>query len=139
MATLLIGVLVYSLVSKKTYNIPPTAEVEIVNKNFLIKQSIFSNLVQQYISSTYFVLDINLINKNTTNLEANLTADFESQSSWPNKSQADVFQSLACEIKLNAEIRHLMKYNTLEIKDRTNIAKIIVSHILRENPNRRSY
>ncbi|XP_073822426.1 uncharacterized protein isoform X2 [Musca autumnalis] len=156
--------------AKKTYNIPPTAEVEIFNKNFLIKPSIFSNLVQQYISSTDFVLDIKLINDNITNTASILTAGFESQSSWPNKSQEivfqdDVFQPLACvnddvfylsqnnsvnkhvyptiptteEIKQISEIRHLMKYNTLENKDRTNIAKIIVSHILRENPNRRIY
>ncbi|XP_058976643.1 uncharacterized protein LOC105261834 [Musca domestica] len=147
---------------KKTYNIPPAAEVEIYNKNFLIIPSIFTALVQQYISSTDFVLDIKLSDDNSA---SNSTADIESQLSQKpvfQNTSSEIYQTLndddLClshnssvdrhvypsiptteEIKQLAEIRHLMKYNTLENKDRTNIAKIIISHILRENPNRRIY
>ncbi|XP_073826088.1 uncharacterized protein [Musca autumnalis] len=64
---------------KKTYNISPLTDVEVLNKEFPIKPHIFTDFVLQYIS-TDFILDIKLA-YNETNLEEKPESkyDFESQ------------------------------------------------------------
>ncbi|XP_073822260.1 uncharacterized protein [Musca autumnalis] len=65
---------------KKTYNIPPLTDVEVLNKEFPIKPHIFMDFVLQYISSTDFVLDIKLAQHDTNlTVKSEFYDDFEVQ------------------------------------------------------------
>ncbi|XP_058974712.1 uncharacterized protein LOC131800875 [Musca domestica] len=163
----------YSLMDdvKETYNIPSTEEVQIFNKKFLIKPNIFTDLVEQYLSSTDFILDVNLINDNSSYSTSDSNDELESQASSSQNiifgsTQPQVIRTLTCitddifnqsqgnifidknaypsvpsteEIKEYPEIKQLLQCNSLQNKDRTIIAKSIVSNILSQNVNRRLY
>ncbi|XP_061390593.1 uncharacterized protein LOC133325908 isoform X2 [Musca vetustissima] len=156
---------------KETYNIPSTEEVQIFNKKFLIKPNIFTDLVEQYLSSTDFILDVNLINDNSSYSTSDSNDELESQASSSQNiifgsTQPQVIRTLTCitddifnqsqgnifidknaypsvpsteEIKEYPEIKQLLQCNSLQNKDRTIIAKSIVSNFLSQNVNRRLY